>query len=237
MEDLNCWQSKFESCYYSDRLIDKIILINEKTNNKIDVNKIKKAIYYAKKYHVGQKRESGEPYYSHPLAVAEMVLPYCCKTDILIISILHDTIEDTQLTKDMISNIFGSAISNSVEKLTKIKFNKKLSAAEIVKCLWLQDEYELLIIKQFDRLHNMQSISVKNPIKIKKTVSETIEVFLILSVYLELNVIELQLTKLCAEFFPVLSIADKFHRFLTAGENIQLLALVFQNDITHKRNL
>jgi len=56
MKDLNCWQSKFESCYYSDRLIDKIILLNEKTKNKVDINETKKAIYYAKKYH-GIKKE------------------------------------------------------------------------------------------------------------------------------------------------------------------------------------
>ena len=69
MKDLNLWRSKFELCSYSNRLINKIILLNE-VNNNVDLNEVKKAIYYARKYHGQQKRETGEPYYSHPLEVA-----------------------------------------------------------------------------------------------------------------------------------------------------------------------
>ena len=63
MQDLNCWQSKFEPCYYSARLLNKLFWYNKKLPLAEQVNllEIKKAIYYAKKYHVGQKRESGEP--------------------------------------------------------------------------------------------------------------------------------------------------------------------------------
>lgn len=50
MEDLYCWQLKFESCYYTERLINKIVLLNKKSNYKVDLNQIRKAIYYAKKY-------------------------------------------------------------------------------------------------------------------------------------------------------------------------------------------
>lgn len=237
MEDLNCWKSKFEPCIYANKLINKIIFINSKTNNKVNLDQIKKAIYYARKYHDKQKRETGEPYYSHPLEVADMVSDYIFNTDILITCILHDILEDTCMTKEMLNNIFSLTIANNVEKLTKIKFNKKFTTSQIVKSLWLKSEYELLIVKQMDRLHNMQSIFIKNPDKIKKNVSETIEIFIILSIYFELNDVESQLTKLCNNFLPKQSPSDEFHLFLTYGENVQLLAPIFQNEAIHTHNL
>jgi len=68
MNDLSCWETKFKPCCYSERLLTKLLLLNENVQQKIDILEIKKAIYYAKKYHGIQKRESGEPFYSHPLA-------------------------------------------------------------------------------------------------------------------------------------------------------------------------
>jgi len=96
MNDLTVWSSKFESCCYSERLLTKLSLINETSKYKIDLLEIKKAIYYAKKYHGTQKRQSGELYYSHPIEVAFNVADHCFKTDILVTSILHDTIEDVR---------------------------------------------------------------------------------------------------------------------------------------------
>ncbi|SPR08254.1 (p)ppGpp synthetase [Orientia tsutsugamushi] len=61
-------------------------------------------MFYAKKYHSNQKRDTGEPYYMHPLEVALMVADYSFKTDTIITAILHDVIEDTKLTKEKISN-------------------------------------------------------------------------------------------------------------------------------------
>lgn len=60
MEDSDCWQSKFEGCLYSNKLINKIMSINNQNTNKVNLDKIKKAIYYAKKYHDKQKRETGD---------------------------------------------------------------------------------------------------------------------------------------------------------------------------------
>ena len=102
MEKNNSWITKYGNCFYSERLITKLISLSEKTKNRINLLEIKKAIYYAKKYHGVQKRESGEPYYSHPLEVAYMISDYLFRTDIIITSILHDTIEDTDLTFEMI---------------------------------------------------------------------------------------------------------------------------------------
>ena len=173
MHDLCCWESKYESCAYSGSLLNKIDLQNQKSNHKVDILEIKKAIYYAKKYHGSQKRLSGEPYYSHPLAVAELVAPYCFKTDILVTSILHDTIEDTALTKDLIEYIFDANIASKVEELTRVKSDRKISSAEMLELLWLQKKEELLFVKLFDRLHNIQTLKSKSPLKIKKILDET----------------------------------------------------------------
>ncbi len=199
MIDINCWESKFNSCVYSDRLLSKLLLLNNLSTDQIDLIKIKKAIYYAKKYHGTQKRQSGEPYYSHPLEVAYMVADYRFTTDILVTSILHDTIEDTELTKEMISYIFGSIIASQVEDLTRIKIDRKISSAEMITSLYLEKKHDLLLVKIFDRLHNMRTIGSKSPEDIKRIAEETVVIFIILALYLGNNVVAEELQQLCVK--------------------------------------
>ena len=197
MIDINCWEEKFQTCIYSDKLLNKLIILNKETKEKIDFTKIKQAIYYAKKYHDKQIRQTGEPYYSHPLEVAFMVSDYLFKTEFLVTSILHDTIEDTALTKEMISLIFGSTIANHVEDLTRIKNNKKISSAEIIESLYAQKKNDLLLIKIFDRLHNLQTIRIKSSEKVNNIISETLKRFLTASIYCNLQDVGTILSKLC----------------------------------------
>ena len=185
MLDLNCWESKFTNCIYADRLLKKLELLNQIFPKKIDIYEIKKAIYYAKKYHANQRRLSGEPYYSHPLEVAFMVSDYLPRTDILVTSILHDTIEDTTLTKEALSNIFNNNIANQVDGLTRVKSGYKISSYELIKSLAFSKQYDLLLIKYFDRLHNMQTIKAKDTDKIFKIVKETLKSFISLGIYFE----------------------------------------------------
>ena len=237
MNDLSCWETKFKYCCYSKRLLTKLLLLNKTAKVKINILEIKKAIYYSRKYHGSQLRQSGEPYYSHPLQVAYMVVDWVFKTETLVVSILHDILEDTVMTREMINDIFGLTIANDVYDLTRIKMNKIISVAEIVKTLWLQEKLELLIIKQFDRLHNIQTIRAKTPDKIKSIVSETIEVFLILAAYLELGQVELKLKILCSQFFARVIPYQDLCRSLICGENLRLLAPIFQNVTSHNHNL
>jgi (p)ppGpp synthase/HD superfamily hydrolase len=230
MNDLFCWESKYESCIYSESLLNKIYLQNEKSNHKVDILEIKKAIYYAKKYHGSQKRLSGEPYYSHPLAVAELVAPHCFKTDILVASILHDTIEDTDLTKDRIEYIFDANIASKVDDLTRVKSDRKISSAEMLELLWLQKKEELLFVKFFDRLHNIQTIKSKSPLKIKKILDETFKEFIILASYLEMVDIEEKLKKLCLQIMFNRNSDTDSQPSLFNG-NFQLPFLVFENEI------
>lgn len=184
MKDISCWESKFETCFYSNRLLGKILNLNNILQDKIDITEIKKAIYYAKKYHGKQKRQSGEPYYSHPLKVAEMVSNYNYKTTILVTSILHDTLEDTALTKEMINHIFSPIIANNVESLTRVKADRKISATEIIEYLWINKQTDLLLIKLLDRIHNLETIKVKSRENINKILEETMQKFISLSMHL-----------------------------------------------------
>lgn len=199
MEDINQWQEKFERCSYSDRLINKLTMLNTEFNKQVDIKEIQKAIFYAKKYHGQQKRESGEPYYSHPLEVAYMVSDYLFSTDIIVVSILHDTIEDTTLTRCDIAAIFGEQIASQVELLTKVKSDSDNSSEELIKALWSHKNYNLLFIKLFDRLHNMQTIQVKSLDKAKKIIEETTLIFIALAAYLENPELEEELYRLCSE--------------------------------------
>jgi (p)ppGpp synthase/HD superfamily hydrolase len=233
MEKNNSWITKYENCFYSERLITKLISLSEKTKNRINLLEIKKAIYYAKKYHGVQKRESGEPYYSHPLEVAYMISDYLFRTDIIITSILHDTIEDTDLTFEMIQTEFGPLVASQVADLSRIKVaGEKISSAEMVKSLWLQKKYDLLLIKLFDRLHNIQTISVKTPQKIHKIVEETISTFLVLAVYLNIPDAEKQIVHLCAKYINPKLLDEEHSRPFGSDQN--LLSLISQNDLNRK---
>ncbi|MFP3018715.1 MAG: HD domain-containing protein [Candidatus Tisiphia sp.] len=140
----NYWyNSRYQSCAYAERLLNELISLNEKVKQPINMYEVKKGIYYAKKYHGSQMRQSGEPYYSHPIEVAYMVaqytaleLPQYFRTDMIVTALLHDTIEDTPLTEKMIAYIFGRQVASQVQDLTRIKIDRKISAVETVNLLF-----------------------------------------------------------------------------------------------------
>ena len=167
------------SCKYSIRLIEKLKLLD--TNGVLDFGLINKAIYFAKKYHDGQLRKSGEPFYSHPLEVAYMISDYNLKTDVIVASILHDIIEDTEVTVEMIQGSFGKRIAEMVDSLTRDRPDgTKLTIEEVLNDSYKKKEKEVLLIKLFDRLHNMQTLGCILPEKAKKITEETLNFFIIL---------------------------------------------------------
>jgi len=102
MEDISSWKEKFEVCVYAKKLLDKATYLNTKVKNPIDLEEVKKGIYYARKYHGSQMRESGDPYYSHPIEVAIMLAefvadeaPKLYNAVMIQAALLHDTIEDS----------------------------------------------------------------------------------------------------------------------------------------------
>ena len=79
MEDISSWKEKFEICVYAKKLIDKLEYLNTKVKNPVDIEEVKKGIYYARKYHGLQMRQSGDPYYSHPIEVAIMLAEFVAR--------------------------------------------------------------------------------------------------------------------------------------------------------------
>ena len=164
------------SCKYSIRLIEKLKLLD--TQNVLDFELINKAIYWARKYHGDQKRKSGEPFYSHPLEVAYIMSEYKLKTDVIVSSILHDLVEDTEVTIEMILETFGQRISEMVDRLTRDRPDgSKLSIKEILSNAYEREDYEVLLIKLGDRLHNIRTVEAKSREKIQKTFDQTIDFF------------------------------------------------------------
>lgn len=236
MEDLYYWQLKFIPCSYSNRLLKKLLYINEGAVQKVDISEVRKAIYYARKYHGEQKRQSGEPYYSHPLEVAYMVSDYLFRTDIIVTCILHDTIEDTKLTFEKIQEIFGEVVAGQVMDLTRIKEDgRKISSSEMVESLWLQKKYDVLLIKQFDRLHNIQTIGVKSPEKIKKIMEETVNTFLLLAAYLGIAEQQEELRRMCAKIIAPDKDYLQNKKTLITG-NYRLPSLGSENEISQMQN-
>jgi (p)ppGpp synthase/HD superfamily hydrolase len=224
---------KYLNCFFSQKLLHKLIILNEKTTDKTDIKEIKKAIYYAKKYHGDQMRQSSEPYYSHPLEVAFMVADYLPKTDIIVTSILHDTLEDTELTFELIEMEFGGVVAHQVLDLTRNTGSdgRRISAAETLKYLLANKKYELLLIKLFDRLHNMQTIGFKSAEKANKITKETLEEFLVVAFFLEISALRNDLIKLCYQALsiePPLGFKSYLNNF---QDNFQPLSLAFQNDL------
>ncbi|KJV52732.1 HD domain protein [Orientia tsutsugamushi str. Gilliam] len=183
--------------FYSESLLNKLFETNVRFNTEIDLDKVEKAIFYAQKYHGQQKRDTGELYYTHPLEVAYMVSDYSFETDTIITAILHDTIEDTTLTKEKIGQEFGHNIAEQVSDLTRIKDNKKISSREMIQTFYRQNKTELLLIKLFDRFHNIQTIHIKPYEKRQKIIIETQQEFIPLAEYLKLPKIAIELNKYC----------------------------------------
>jgi (p)ppGpp synthase/HD superfamily hydrolase len=228
------------SCKYSIRLIEKLKLLD--TQNVLDFELINKAIYWARKYHSDQKRKSGEPYYSHPLEVAYMISDYKLKTDIIAASILHDLIEDTEVTVEMIQGTFGERIAEMVDRLTRDRPDgTKLTVEQVINNAYHLKDKEVLLIKLFDRLHNIQTIESMSVEKTEKAISETLKNFITLSIYLGEKVsglleIEKMLTELCYQSISVRQ-PQVQNQQMVFEDSFQLLSPNFQNDLFPKHIL
>ena len=151
-------------------------------NNEENIELIKKAYNYAEKKHFGQKRISGDDYILHPLNVALILTDVSADAPCMAAALLHDTIEDSDATKEEIEKLFGSEVAllvDGVTKINKLNFSSdtEASAANQRKILvGLSEDPRVLIIKLADRLHNMRTINVLSVEKQKKKAKETLEI-------------------------------------------------------------
>ena len=151
-------------------------------NNEEDLKLIKSAYDYAYKKHFGQKRISGDDYITHPLNVAWILTEINADAYAISAALLHDTIEDSDSTKEDIEAHFGSTIAllvDGVTKINKIKFSsetEQIAANQRKILVGLSEDVRVIIIKLADRLHNMRTLYVMSEEKQKRKAKETLEI-------------------------------------------------------------
>lgn len=151
---------------------------------------IRKAYDYAENLHSGQKRQSGEPYIIHPLNVAYILAEMHADRDTVCAGLLHDTLEDTHITKEDISHDFNPEIASLVDgvtKISKLNFSTKQeqNMANTRKIITsITNDVRIIIIKLADRLHNMRTLEYKTEFKQKENSLETMDIFVPLAYYI-----------------------------------------------------
>ncbi len=148
-----------------------------------DLDTIIKAYKLAKYAHREQKRKSGEPYFIHPLAVANIICDMQLDIETVSGGLLHDVVEDTEYTYDDIESIFNKEIADLVDgvtKLGKIKYrSKEETQSENLRKMFLAmaKDIRVILIKLADRLHNMRTLNYMDPEKAKYKATETLEIY------------------------------------------------------------
>ena len=160
-------------------LVERVLRYDPGANEAL----LNRAYVYAMKAHGNQKRASGDPYFSHPLEVAAILTDLKLDDATITAALLHDVIEDTDVTRGEIDEKFGPEIGELVDGLTKIKkldlVTKKAEQAENFRKLLvaISSDIRVLLIKLADRLHNMRTLGHKRPESRRRTSDETLEIY------------------------------------------------------------
>ncbi len=176
------------------------------------VQEVYQAYLIGAEAHEGQRRLSGEPYIYHPLAVARILAEMRLDHKTIAAAILHDVIEDTEIARDQLEELFGeeiTALVDGVSKLTHIEFESKAQAqAENFRKMMLAmvQDIRVILIKLADRLHNMRTLGVMRPEKKRRIARETLEIYVPIATRLGLNRLRLELEDLgFAAYHPMRS--------------------------------
>jgi GTP pyrophosphokinase len=160
-----------------------------------DIEKVQAAFKMARVAHEGQSRKSGEPYITHPLAVATILAQWHLDAQALIAAILHDVVEDTPTTKDDIAQRFGQAVADLVDgvsKLDKLQFAtlEEAQAENFRKMLLaMARDVRVILIKLADRLHNMRTLGAVHQSKQERVARETLDIYSPIANRLGLNAV------------------------------------------------
>ncbi len=171
-----------------------------------DFAKLRKAYLFAEKSHAGQKRSSGEDYIIHPINVAATLIKLRMDLDTIMAGLLHDVVEDCNVSAQEIEKEFGTGVADLVvglTKISKIKFkNKEESQIENFRkmVVAMAKDLRVIIVKLSDRMHNMRTLQYVNEEKQKKIAQETLDIYVPLASRLGINSIKLELEDLCLRF-------------------------------------
>ncbi len=175
-----------------------------------EVARVERAYRYSEQCHRGQMRQSGDPYITHPLAVANILADMHMDHESLMAALLHDVIEDTGVTKGQISRRFGRTVAelvDGVSKLTEIEFESKAEqqAESFQKMtLAMSRDIRVVLVKLADRLHNMRTLGVLAPAKRRRIARETLDIYAPIAQRLGINDIRLEFEDLgFAAMYPL----------------------------------
>ena len=162
---------------------DDLIALITLYNPRCDQDLILRAWAYGEQMHAGQFRHSGEPYFTHPVAVAAILTEMRLDDATIVTALLHDTIEDTRSTYDEVAQMFGTEIAELVDGVTKLT-NLQLTTSEAKQAenfrkllMAMSRDLRVILVKLADRLHNMRTIRSMKPEKQVQKARETMEIY------------------------------------------------------------
>ncbi len=194
--------------------IENLGVMLARSGRTFDVDMIVRAYGYAAEKHEGQFRDSGEPYITHPIAVAELTAELMLDTDAICAAFLHDTVEDCGATVSELAKLFNPQIADLVDGLTKlvqIPFDDKEDEhMENLRKMFLamSRDIRVLFIKLCDRLHNMRTLGVRKDEKRRTTALETMHVYAPLAHRLGIQRIKQELEQLALSYLDPLGFAE-----------------------------
>lgn len=171
-----------------------------------DLGVIRKAWVFASKYHAGQRRKTGEPYFAHPLEVANILAGLRMDTDTIAVAVLHDTVEDTPATLEEIAKTFSPDISmmvDGVTKLSKLDFRHadEHQAENFRKLVFaMSRDIRVILVKLADRLHNMRTLEAMRDEKRVRIAQETMDLYAPIANRLGIVTIKGELEDLCFKY-------------------------------------
>src|SRR5215470_14934597 len=171
-----------------------------------DLDLLRRAYVFSAKEHKGQTRSSGEPYLTHPLSVAHILAELKLDLTCIVAGLLHDVLEDTLTTREILEAHFGKDIAHVVEGLTKISrisFNsREQQQAESFRKMMLAmvDDVRVILVKLADRLHNMRTLEHLSPRQQERIAQETMEIYAPIANRLGMGKIMLELEDLSLKY-------------------------------------
>ena len=170
-------ETKFSELYQN-----LIQTIGTYIKNPVSLELIERAFLVGEKYHANQFRKNGDPYFTHPIAVTQILAEMHAGPETLAAGLLHDTLEDTDLPKDELSALFGTEISNLVEgvtKISKVEFKTDTTQVEYQQkmLIAMATDIRVVIIKIADRLHNMRTLKFQKPDRQSAIAKETLDIY------------------------------------------------------------
>lgn len=190
------------------RLVDVLDAFREH-HPRGNIELLRRAYEVAERAHAGQVRKTGEPYITHPLAVAKMLADYGLDESTLAAAFLHDTVEDTELTLAAVREQFGDEIASLIDGVTKLDrvryTNREQAQAATIRkmVVAMAQDVRVLIIKLFDRLHNIRTVHALREEKQRRVAQETLDVYAPLAHRLGVQEIKHEFEDLCfSVLFP-----------------------------------